>query len=56
MWNVLAKIGGWAQFGVAVLDKVVATHPTHLTDWLALTVSLLAAVGIHAAASTDGAK
>lgn len=54
--STLAKVGAWAQFGLGLAGQLFAngTAPHGLFGWLALAGQALAAVGIHAAASTDG--
>lgn len=53
----MAKIFGWAQFGIQTAGQVLgAGIPTTVMGWVALIGSLLTAVGVHTAASTDGAK
>jgi hypothetical protein len=51
------KIFGWAQFGLNVLGQALAGGlPVNAGGWLSLLGSLAAAVGVHAASSTDGTK
>jgi hypothetical protein len=53
----VGKIVGWGQFLFQVLGSVFGGGiPTTVVGWLGLAGSLATAVGIHAAASTDGAK
>lgn len=53
----LAKIFGWAQFGLTTVSQVLSTGvPHNAQGWVGMLGSLLMAVGIHAAGSTDGAK
>lgn len=56
MKHLLAKIAGWAFFALQLGNQVVANTPHGLAGWLQTAGALLAAVGIHAASSTDGAK
>lgn len=57
MTHVLAKIGGWAQFGLQLLASFSSNPAPHgWAQWLTVIASGLAAVGIHAASSTDGTK
>ena len=57
--STLAKIFGWLQFGTQTLGQI-ASSPTSVphgwAGWLTIFSSLAAAVGIHAAGSTDGQK
>lgn len=55
--HLWAKIGGWAQFALQLLGQVSSGQMPHgAMGWIGLAGSLLAAVGIHGAASTDGTK
>lgn len=55
MKSVLAKIAGWAQFGLVTLGQVSQQGAPHgWAQWVTLIGSLAAAVGIHAASGTDG--
>jgi hypothetical protein len=56
MTHWIAKIGGWAQFALQLGAQVAQNTPHGWQSWLTMAGSLLAAVGIHAASSTDGAK
>ena len=57
MTHVLAKIGGWAQFALQLLAQFSQAGTPHgWAQWLTVVASGLAAVGIHAAANTDGTK
>ena len=58
MTHILAKIFGWTQFGVTAITQLVSAQgaPHGVFGWLTLLGSLAAAVGIHAASSTDGTK
>jgi hypothetical protein len=49
-------IGGWAQFGLTLLAQVATNQPKGWAQWLVMIASGAAAIGIHAAASTDGVK
>lgn len=52
---LLAKIFGWAQFVLPVIAQVSSSGSPHgFAGWAATLGSLFAAVGVHAAASTDG--
>lgn len=54
MTSLFAKIFGWFQF-VAVAGSQIFGQPVHgWQGWLTGLASLAAAVGIHAASSTDG--
>jgi hypothetical protein len=53
----VAKSFGWLQFAVQTLATVLANGVPHtLAAWSGLVVSIVTAIGVHAAASTDGAK
>ena len=57
--HILAKILGWAQFGVQLFSQVAQQvqpggAPHGAFSWITLLSSLGVAVGVHAAASTDG--
>jgi len=57
MTHIFAKIGGWAQFALTLLAQFSQQGTPHgWAGWLAAIGSLAAAVGIHAAANTDGTK
>ena len=56
MTHILAKIGGWAQFGLTLLTQLASSQPHGWAQWLTVLASGAAAVGIHAASSTDGSK
>jgi hypothetical protein len=52
MNGTLAKIGGWAQFGLALFGQFAQAGTPHgWAGWLASIASLAAAVGIHAASN-----
>jgi hypothetical protein len=52
---IVGKVLGWGQFLFQVLSQVFATgFPHGAAGWLSLAGSLAAAIGIHAASSTDG--
>ncbi len=52
--SLFGKIFGWAQFGLQITNQVFA-QPIHgWSGWLTSIASLAAAVGIHAASSTNG--
>jgi hypothetical protein len=54
---LIAKIFGWAQFLVPVLSQAATGGSPHgFAGWATLVGSLLGAVGIHAASSTEGTK
>lgn len=53
----LGKIFGWGQFVLQTVAQVIANGiPTGPLGWIGLIGSLATAVGIHAAAKTDGSK
>jgi hypothetical protein len=52
--NLLAKISGWAMFGLQLFQQVSANVPHGASAWIGTAASLMAAVGIHAASSTGG--
>jgi hypothetical protein len=56
--SILAKILGWAQFGIsAVAQGTQASGLPHgAFGWLTLLGSLATAVALHHASSTDGSK
>jgi len=55
--QLLGKVLGWGQFVFQIAGQLFgAGVPTNATGWLGLLGSLAAAVGIHAASSTDGTK
>jgi hypothetical protein len=57
MTHVIAKIGGWAQFGLQMLGQLGQSGTPHnWMGWLTMAGSLAAAIGIHAASNTDGQK
>lgn len=57
MNNVLAKIFGWLQFGITAGSQIFGQAPVHgWAGWLTSIASFAAAIGIHAAGSTDGQK
>ena len=57
MNSVWAKIAGWLQFALQAGNQVTTAGSPHgWAAWLTTLASLAAAVGIHAAASTDGTK
>ena len=57
MKSVLAKIMGWGQFALQLVAGVSQGGAPHgWAGWLAYAGSLAAAIGIHAAAGTDGTK
>jgi hypothetical protein len=57
MTHILAKIGGWAQFGLTLLAGFANQGVPHgWASWLTAIASLAAAVGIHASSNTDGTK
>lgn len=56
MSHWLAKIGGWAQFGLVTLSQLAQSAPHGWAQWLTVVASGLAAIGIHAASNTDGTK
>jgi hypothetical protein len=56
--HLWGKIMGWLQFGLQAVTQVTQQtgQPHGWANWLTLFASLAAAVGIHAASSTDGTK
>jgi len=52
--SLLSKIMGWMQFGMQASSQVFSTGVHGWQGWLTSIASLAAAVGIHAASSTDG--
>jgi len=56
--HLLAKIMGWAQFGLTTLGQVTDAGglPHGPVGWIGLAGSLLAAIGIHASSNTDGTR
>jgi hypothetical protein len=53
--HVYAKIFGWAQFLLAILNQATQGGLPHgAGGWIGLIGSLAAAVGIHAASNTSG--
>jgi hypothetical protein len=56
MTHWLAKIGGWAQFALTLIGTFANNQPHGWAQWVTALASGLAAVGIHAASSTDGTK
>lgn len=52
-----AKIAGWAQFALQSLGQVAQGGAPHgALSWIGLIGSLVTAVAIHGASSTDGGK
>jgi hypothetical protein len=47
----LAKIGGWALFGLTALSQIGSNQPHGWQGWLQTIGALVAAVGIHAASN-----
>jgi hypothetical protein len=56
MTHWLAKIGGWAFFGLNLVGTMASHSPHGFSDWMQTVAAGLAAIGIHAASSTDGSK
>jgi len=56
MTHILAKTLGWLQFGITAAGQVFSSAPHGWAGWLTSLASLAAAIGIHAASSTDGTK
>lgn len=55
--SILGKVAGWGQLVVTILGTLATTGlPTNAAGWVAWVASLGAALGIHAASSTDGTK
>jgi hypothetical protein len=53
----LAKIAGWTQFGLTALNQLSQAGTPHgWAAWLTTIASGVLAVGVHAAAKTDGTK
>jgi hypothetical protein len=56
MTHWFAKIFGWGQFALTAGTQIFA-QPVHgWAGWLTSVASFAAAIGIHAASSTDGTK
>lgn len=54
---LVGKVMGWGQFGLQCFQQLATTGVPHTTlGWLTTIGSLVMAVGMHAAASTDGTK
>lgn len=54
---LLAKIAGWGQLVQNGVGQIAAGGlPTTALGWISLIGSVMTAVGIHAAAKTDGVK
>jgi hypothetical protein len=56
MNSILGKILGWGQFALAGVSSIQQAAPHTVTSWLTLAGSLLTAVALHGASSTDGVK
>lgn len=57
MKHILAKVLGWGQFGLAIVEQASNGHfPQNKAEWLALGYKLVLALAVHSAASTDGTK
>jgi len=56
MTHWLAKLGGWAFFGLTLVSQLTQTAPHTLSGWLQTIGAGIAAIGIHAASNTDGTK
>lgn len=53
----IAKIFGWGQFGLNTVGTLIGNGLPHgAFGWLGILTSLLTAVGVHAASTTDGTK
>ena len=52
--HILAKISGWGMFGLQLVQQVSSNAPHGASSWLTTIAGLMAAIGIHAASSTDG--
>lgn len=57
MKALYAKVLGWGQLGITVLDQTMQAHggPGRV-HWLPILTSTLVAVAIHFSSSTDGIK
>ena len=56
-----AKIAGWMQFAIVTFSQVAQQFgtsgaPHGAFNWIGLGASLLTAIAVHGAASTDGTK
>ena len=58
MKHILAKIAGWGQFGLNLVGQMqqAPSAPHGALQWITLAGSLVTAVAVHAASSTDGSK
>lgn len=55
--STVAKIFGWFQFGMQAVAQVAQNGAPHgWGAWVVMIGSLATAVGLHAAAGTDGSK
>lgn len=52
---LFGKIFGWVQFGLTAASQVITPATTHgWAGWVTSIASLAAAIGIHAASSSNG--
>lgn len=60
MKSAWAKIFGWMSFGVALFGQfsqmMMTAQPHGAFGWIGAGASLLTAIAIHGASSTDGQK
>jgi hypothetical protein len=56
MNSILGKVFGWAQFALTGTQQLAGNLPHGWVGWLTTAGSLLTAIAIHGASSTDGAK
>jgi len=55
--STVAKVAGWLQFAGQFFSQVASSGlPHNAVGWAGLAGSLLLAVGMHAAGTTDGSK
>jgi hypothetical protein len=55
MNSTVAKVSGWMQFAAQLASQMASTGLPHNTvGWVSLVGSLIVAIGMHAAGSTNG--
>jgi hypothetical protein len=59
--SFFAKMAGWGQFAVGLFNQVLPlvtgpNQPHGAFSWTNFGISLLTAIAVHGAASTDGVK
>ena len=55
--SLFAKLLGWGQFVVVTAEQVSSGHfPQNKGEWFHFLTSLLLALAVHGAASTEGLK